>query len=86
MLYEGTPRTVSYTYSGVLAYASPSNSSPTGTGADWANVCTIRPVQTKDGAGAIVRKGIDGEIHITVPVPSEAEALLLKAASKADAR
>jgi len=85
LLYEGTQDAVTYTYSGVLSYHDADyNDSPGGSGASWAEVATIRPVQATPGASLtpVVSKGASGRPLITVPVPSRSVRLLFKSASE----
>ena len=83
VVYEGTPRMQTFTFSGVLDAADgSSNRNPDGTGASWATVCTITPVKEPGQLRrAAAQQGSSGEIQITVPVPAEEECLQLKLAS-----
>ncbi len=73
LLYEDTPYQVQYHYSGYLGTSSPGNNQPENSGADWADIATVTPVEhTPSALGGwqpSVRMGIDGIPHITVPVP-----------------
>ena len=81
-LYEGTARTQTFFYTGVLAYDNSSNYEPLDSGADWADVCVITPVETTSRvAAAHAEMGARGVTHITVPVPSAAQC---EAQKKAD--
>ena len=88
MLYEGTTRMETITYHGVLTDADgSSNDAPDGTGASWADVVTITPVQAPSPTAVpSVRKTNSGEIRITVPISSEADRLKIKSASRANNR
>ncbi|MBN4071759.1 hypothetical protein JYT30_01205, partial [Desulfotalea psychrophila] len=81
-LYEGTDKESLQSFSGYLSSNNSSNDGPNDTGADWANIVTIRPVQTATGASfARAKMSIskDGSVPIiTVPVPSPAERLEAK--------
>lgn len=81
LLYEGTDRAESYNFSGVLAYDNSSNRDHTAAGADWADVCTVVPVQaTAAGAPAVptMMAAPDGKPRLVIPMPSEAEMIRLK--------
>jgi uncharacterized protein YfaP (DUF2135 family) len=81
-LYEGTNKESLQTFTGYLSSNSTSNDGPNDTGADWADIVTIRPVQTADGASisAIMSKSKGGSVApiITVPIPSPTERLEAK--------
>ncbi|WP_428567643.1 MAG: YfaP family protein [Solidesulfovibrio sp. DCME] len=75
-LYEGTDSATTTTYSGVLTAESSTNTGPNATGPDWDDVVTITPVQPTSGlTGPLVRRGTDGKIDITVPIPPAEERL-----------
>jgi uncharacterized protein YfaP (DUF2135 family) len=65
-LYDGAEATTQY-YRGNLSASSTSNTGPAGTGADWADIATVVPVQGA-AAGSSSRQ-FDGSLVITVPVP-----------------
>lgn len=73
LLYEDTDYEVQYNFGGYLGTSSPSNNQPENTGADWADIATVTPVEHTPSALGMwypsVRTGIDGIPHITVPVP-----------------
>ncbi|MEN3942249.1 hypothetical protein WJU23_13205 [Prosthecobacter sp. SYSU 5D2] len=83
LLYEGTPRAQTFTYTGVLAYDNSSNNGPLSTGADWADVCTVTPVETSEALGiARVRMSARGIPDIVVPVPSLEQQAAIKEAGR----
>jgi len=70
-LYQGTPNSVTTSYSGELSYHYAYNCDPpTSTGPDWADVATITPVQALAGANLTptVTRSANGAVHITVPI------------------
>jgi hypothetical protein len=73
--YEGTDQEFFETFSGYFGISNPSNNAPTDSGADWADIVTIRPVQAANTAGiqkASISK--EGKVPvITVPVPTPAK-------------
>jgi hypothetical protein len=72
VLYEGTSRSQTRTYHGVLQNPNSGNNRPDGTGADLADVCIITPVNAA-GSAARAESTPDpsGVPRITVPIPSE---------------
>jgi len=70
----------SFSYTGELAYHDASyNNQPDGTGASWADVCTVVPVQADDNnVRATVSRDFAGKTVITVPVPSLEERIQMK--------
>ena len=68
----------------IVAYDDASdNDQPDGTGASWADVAVITPVQASSAvrmSAPMVRKNASGKLVITVPVPSEAGRMELKSA------
>ncbi len=88
-LYEGTGRESLQVFSGYLSNDDSSNSAPTDTGADWADIVIIRPTQTAAGAGfarsrMLMNRGDDTVPVITVPVPNLAERIKAKQHSHAE--
>ena len=83
LMYEGTSHMTSQTFTGTLDYHDASdNDQPFGSGASWADVCTVVPVQASESnVRPLVLRGIDGSVTITVPVPSVAERMKVKAGS-----
>jgi uncharacterized protein YfaP (DUF2135 family) len=82
-LYEGTDTESLQSFSGYLSSNSAGNDQPTDTGADWADIVTIRPVQAAAGASfkeARMSISSDSKIGpvITVPIPTSAERLEAK--------
>jgi uncharacterized protein YfaP (DUF2135 family) len=71
-LYEGTSREREYWYRGNLAVSASSNNSPTGSGADWADIASITLTEASNAAFKVNRLS-NGEIKITVPVPPETQ-------------
>jgi len=71
LLYEGTEFATTLSYAGALTSENYSNTGPTSTGADWADVATITPVQPGAGADTslTVSRGVSGALEIKVPVP-----------------
>jgi uncharacterized protein YfaP (DUF2135 family) len=70
-VYNGEDAVTTY-YRGNLAVSNPSNSSPTNTGPDWANIATIRPIDpsgttAQSATFRVVRQG--QPLLITVPIP-----------------
>ena len=87
LLYEGTSRAKSFTYSGVLASDNSSNHEPTDTGSDWADIATIIPVRATTSlsrtiASPSVTRETNGHVTITVPIPSAEECSAIKSASE----
>lgn len=78
--YEGTNREFLQTFSGYLGNSNPNNDAPTDSGADWADIVTIRPVQDTNTAGIQkVSVSKEGNIPvITVPVPTPEKRLNIK--------
>ena len=71
VLYEGTDRATTASYTGVLSVDNSSNSSPSSTGPDWANVLDIIPVQsTSNGQPQIIRSPT-GMKKLLVPVSND---------------
>ncbi|MEF3697385.1 YfaP family protein, partial [Desulfolutivibrio sp.] len=71
LLYEGTANPVTLNYSGVLSSESSSNISPTATGADWATVVDIIPVQPTSGAQPQFIRDPSGTVKLLVPMTEE---------------
>jgi len=70
-VYDGVRAQTSY-FRGNLGVSVPSNDQPGGTGADWANIATITPVQPTAALPAgqsIVQRGVNGQLNIRVAVP-----------------
>jgi uncharacterized protein YfaP (DUF2135 family) len=80
LLYEGTAHQQSSTFTGELAYHDAyDNDGPNDTGASWADVCTVVPIQADEShARATMSRGREGQIIITVPVPSLEERIQIK--------
>jgi len=72
MMYEGSDREVATTYRGNLSANDSNNDAPTDTGADWAEIATVRPAQSA-GKAPVTNQILEpqpGEIlHVTAPVP-----------------
>ncbi len=83
LVYEGTPRAQLFNFTGVLAYDDSSNTGDLDSGPDWADVCTITPVEASPTLTApSVTKSASGRAKIIVPIPSQAERLQIKSASE----
>jgi uncharacterized protein YfaP (DUF2135 family) len=88
LLYEGTPNMQSSTFNGELDYHDASdNAGPDGTGASWADVCTVVPIQAdEEHARPAISRGPHGKIIITVPVPSMDEQIQIKTNEQGNAQ
>jgi hypothetical protein len=83
---EETPQATSTSYSGVLAYDSSDNYNPADSGADWADVAVVRPVQptaTLSAGQSVVDRTLGGLPVIRVAVPDPAQANAAKQAAEA---
>lgn len=84
LLYEGTLRAQSFNFSGVLLFDSSSNDAFDDVGPDWADVCTIVPIESVSAALAAPRmENVEGETpRLIIPMPSESERRHLKAVAR----
>jgi hypothetical protein len=78
----------SSTFNGELDYHDASdNAGPDGTGASWADVCTVVPIQAdEEHARPAISRGPHGKIIITVPVPSMDEQIQIKTNEQGNAQ
>lgn len=82
LLYEGTSRAVNYNFTGVLAYDYADNDESFDTGVDWADVCTLVPVQAGGAfTSPVLEKTGSRKARLIIPVPSANERLQIKAAA-----